>query len=366
MSRAPDILAVGEIEKMLEARAASLAAELLPNGRLEGKEWRTSNLADVPNGSSSLAVHIGGAKAGWWRDFSTGQGGDCLKLVAAVLFRGDLGKAVAWAKSWLGLDGADPARLRQVRLEAAAAAETRAASATEEARRARASARKRWLMGVPIAGTIAETYLAGRGIDLRRLGRTPGALRFNPQVQYGYGEGAVIRPAMLAAVTALSGDHIATHRTWLKADGSGKAGPEDGILGKPKKVLGSPEGGHIPLWKGGCGDMPLRDVPPGTDVYCSEGIEDGLTAACADPSLRVICMLALSYLPQLDLPKQMGWLVILAQNDPPGSDADRLLRRAIAAQRERGVKVKVARPPRAAGKDVNELAQRALAGAVPA
>lgn len=358
---------IAEIKAMLDARAEALARELLPNGWREGHEYRTSNLADVPNGSSSLAVHIGGAKAGWWKDFSSGQGGDLLKLIAAVLFRDDLGKAVAWAKSWLGLDDADPARLRQHRAEALAAAEKRAEAARAAAERTRGSARKRWLQGSPIAGTIVETYLARRGIEIAALGRAPGVLRFNPAVQYGYGEASWTGPAMLAAVTSLAGEHVATHRTWLAADGSGKAPCPPAIeprAWKPKKVLGLYEGAHIPLWKGASGDRALKDVPAGTDVWVSEGIEDGLTAACADPSLRVIAGISVSNLAVMDLPAQMGWLVFLRQNDPPGSDADKAFWRAVAAQRARGRKVKVASPPRSAAKDINELAQRAMEAAV--
>jgi hypothetical protein len=144
----------------------------------------------------------------------------------------------------------------------------------------------------------------------------------------------------------------------LKRDGSGKADAGDGVA-KPKKVLGPFDGAHIALWKGACGTMPLRDVPEGTDVYVSEGIEDGLTAACADPSLRIVAGISVANIGALELPAQIGWLVILAQNDAPGSDADRALNRAIATQRGRGVRVKVARPPRDV-KDVNELAQREL------
>jgi hypothetical protein len=37
-----------------------------------------------------------------------------------------------------------------------------------------------WHGAVPIAGTPAEAYLRGRGIDFDRLGRIPGSLRYLP------------------------------------------------------------------------------------------------------------------------------------------------------------------------------------------
>lgn len=359
---------VGEIENLLEARALMLCRELFPNGEALGHEYVIGSLAGEKG--RSLSIHTGPARLGRWKDFAGGSvagrdGGDLLWLVACALFGGDLGKAVAWAKSWLGLDDADPARLERYRLEASAAAATRETASRANVERAQASARKRWHIGVPINGTIAETYLATRGIDLRALGKTPGALRFNPSVQYGYAAKgdppAPLLPAMLAQVNNLAGEHVATHRTWLKRDGSGKAGPEEGVS-KPKKVLGPFGGGHIALWKGACGSMPLRDVPAGTDVYCSEGIEDGLAAACADPRLRIIAGISVGNFAELELPPQMGWLIFLKQNDPPGSDAEKAFFRAVAAQRARGIRVKIAPPPRDV-KDVTELAERAMEAA---
>ena len=354
------VLSVGEIEQLLEGSIATLAAELLPNGRKEGHEWRVGSLAGEPG--QSLAVHLTGARAGWWKDFSGGEGGDALKLIAAVLFRGELGPAVAWAISWLRLDDADPARLRQHRLEARAACDKRERQARADADKAARSARKRWHEGKPIGGSIVETYLAGRGLDLRTLGRAPGAIRYHPDLAYGWDAERrcpiTTAPAMVTAINALSGEHIATHRTWLTPDGSAKAGPEQGLTGKSKKVLGGFEGGHIALWKGACGRMPLRDVPEGTDVYVSEGIEDGLTAAVADPSLRIIAMIALGNLGPLALPARIGRLVVLAQNDGAGTRAHDALLRGVAAQRARGVTVHVAYPP-AGVKDINDLVRAA-------
>lgn len=356
------VIAVSEIEAMLDGRIEALCFELFPNGRKDGREFRVGSLAGEPGQSLAVRLSDGARPAGTWKDFAGGtvagrDGGDALWLVACALFGGDLAKAVQWAKSWLQLDDADPARIERHKLEAQQRAIDRRQEAAERARRTQASARKRWHLGVPIAGTPVEAYLRSRGIDLRRLGRQPGALRFNPSVQHGYGAEARILPAMLAQCNSLAGEHVATHRTWLVVGPGGmvrKAAPGDGVP-KPKKVLGLYEGAHIPLWKGAAGSMPLRDIPPGTDVYVSEGIEDGLTVALADPSLRIVAGISVSNIGALELPPQLGAMVILAQNDPPGSDAEAALKRAIAAQRSRGVRVKVARPPPTV-KDMNALA----------
>jgi len=363
---APPLIAVAEIEAMLVSRVDALVTELLPNARKEGHEMCVGSMAGEPG--QSLRIHVGpGPRRGWWKDFCPGagrDGGDCLWLIAECLFRGDLKQAIRWAKSWLGLDDADPGRLEQHRLEARAQASRRSADAeTERVRKAR-SARARWQEASPLVpGDPVDRYLRGRGIDLSVLRRAPGALRYHDALQYGY-QGPRV-PAMVAMVTRLSGEQCATHRTWLDVERGGKAGPEligwadegAGEVNDAKKVMGSPLGGHIPLWKG-VSDAPLRDLPGGTDVYVSEGIEDGLTVACADPRLRVICMVALGYLQALELPPQMGALVIIKQNDPPGSDAARLLARAVTHHRAQGRRVLLLEPP-AGVKDFNDLARGA-------
>ena len=73
---------------MLAQRIDDLVVELLPAGRRDGAEWRCGSVAGEPG--QSLGVHLRGAKAGIWADFSSPQDrGDALDLVAAVRFGGD-------------------------------------------------------------------------------------------------------------------------------------------------------------------------------------------------------------------------------------------------------------------------------------
>src|SRR5438309_1153464 len=103
------------ISAMLAHRIQLLAAALLPSGKRVGAEWRCGSVAGDPG--MSLGVHLRGERAGLWSDFATGERGDALDLVAAVLFRGDIGQALRWAASWLGLaDGERPAPLQRLRM----------------------------------------------------------------------------------------------------------------------------------------------------------------------------------------------------------------------------------------------------------
>lgn len=332
-------------------RVREIAAELLPNGREVCGFWRTGSIADEPG--QSLAVTLTGSDKGMWCDHATGEGGNIIQLAQHAAFRGDFSDAFAWLKSKLGLDDMDPDRLRKVRAEATAAAEQAERDHREQAEQRRRNAQGLWLRGRPIAGTPVEAYLRTRGIPLERLQvngsmHLPGCLAFDPEL-YCKEVGRKL-PAMLASVVDAAGRHLATHRTWLAPDGKGgwtKADLED-----PKKVLGSFKGGFIPLWKGEHRKS-MGELPAGTDLWVSEGIEDGLSAACAKPELRVIAAVTLGNLGELPPPPEGGRLMIIGQRDTNPKTLEHL-ERAIARQQERDVEVWLTPPPAGGFKDVNE------------
>jgi putative DNA primase/helicase len=68
-----------------------------------------------------------------------------------------------------------------------------------------------WAAGMPLAGTEAETYLAGRGIVTPETQ----ALRFHPDVQItGYSASSL--GAIVARVVDVEGNGVAIHRTYLE------------------------------------------------------------------------------------------------------------------------------------------------------
>lgn len=120
-------------------------------------------------------------------------------------------------------------------------ARRRAAEEAEAAKR-EAQARAIWAEAVPVNGTLAETYLRGRRItcDL------PERLRFHPEAWHG--PTARRLPALVARVDGA--DRFAVHRTYLRADGTGKAGGCRRMIPKrfaftdwrPIRVLQKPKG----------------------------------------------------------------------------------------------------------------------------
>ena len=155
-----------------------------------------------------------------------------------------------------------------------------------------------WQEAQPIAGTAAAAYLRARGINCA----LPHVLRFHGACFHG--PTAQRFPAMVAAV---EGGSFAVHRTYLRPDGSGKAGLEGG----DKLMLGATAGGAVRLTDG-----------PGRLVV-AEGIESGLSLACGllDGPATIWAGLSTSGLRGLHLPAQPGLLTIACDGDTPGRAA---------------------------------------------
>lgn len=65
------------------AHIETVCAHWLPDGKKAGHEWEIGDRHGTPG--KSLKVHLSGAKAGMWADFSTGdKGGDLVSLVAYI------------------------------------------------------------------------------------------------------------------------------------------------------------------------------------------------------------------------------------------------------------------------------------------
>lgn len=340
--------------RALAERIEDLAAQLLPGARRDGRLLRCGSLAGEV--SNSLVVHLAGPRRGRWHEYNGGIGGDALDLVAQTKFAGDIRAALVWAPGWLGLDHHhDPIEIERQRERARAIAQESDRTAEDHRQRRRAEAKRIWLAAAPLReGDLVDRYLRGRGIDLSSLSRLPGALRCHPTLYHAKSGRAW--PAMVAAIAAADGVHVATQRTWLKEqrDGSVTKAP----LGPDAKMTLGPfrhAGGAVHLTRGISG-LPWQLAPEGEAVAFSEGIEDGLTFATIRPDLRVAaCSTSLAYLAHVALPPRCGEVVVIGQNDRRGSDAMRAQASGIASLRARGIAVSVFRPP-VFVKDINEYA----------
>ena len=178
----------------------------------------------------------------------------------------------------------------------AAEAARLAAERKSVARRAD-QARSVWTEARPVAGTLAEAYLRGRGISCA----LPGTLRFHPSCWH---LSAQWFPALLALVEGA--DAMAVHRTYLAQDGGGKA-----AVDPAKAMLGACRGGAVRL-RAGSGPL----------VVC-EGIETGLSLASGllDGDEEVWAALSTSGMAGLRLPTEPAELTIASDGDAPGRAA---------------------------------------------
>ncbi|WP_292089752.1 toprim domain-containing protein, partial [Mesorhizobium sp.] len=177
------------------------------------------------------------------------------------------------------------------------------------------AARRLFAMSQPIAGTLAERYLACRGI---RLAARERALRFHPGCYYRdlvTGETRTL-PALIAAVTSLDGRITGLQRTWLDPNGNGKAPVAD-----PRRSLGNLLGNAIWL-----GMEPSESI---SVMVAGEGFETMASLRVVMPKLSVAAATSANHLAGLSFPPDCRRLYIAADADAAGRHGiERLSRRA--------------------------------------
>ena len=187
-----------------------------------------------------------------------------------------------------------------------------------------------WQTSESITGSLAEKYLASRGLTLPG---TP-ALRFHSRLRHSSG---LFLPAMVALVRRLDGEPVGIHRTFLKHDGTGKA---DVV---PQRLMLGP-------CRGGCVRLGLADA----EIMVGEGIETTISAMISTGKVGWAA-LSTSGLRALDFHQPFEtssfWLMAMIRERLPRS-----LRPGVGA--EKAAAIRVARPPD--GGDFNDILMDAL------
>jgi hypothetical protein len=292
-----------DLARRLAEQAEAVCRHYLSNGRRQGNYWQVGDVRNTPGRSMFVRLKdTAKGPAGKWTDAATGEHGDLLDVI-----RESCGGLVNFAniakeaRTFLSLPHCDP---EQVRFRPKS---TPAPSGSPEA------ARRLFSMSQPILGTIVETYLRNRGIAT--LHET-GSLRFHPHCYYRPNEHSPteVWPAMIAAVTDLSGTITGAHRTWLAPDGSDKA-PID----IQRKAMGDLLGNAVHV--GVSGEV----------IAAGEGIETILSLRCVLPEMAMAAALSAAHLSAILFPDTLHRLYIVRDNDPAGDWArDSLIERANA------------------------------------
>lgn len=308
--RRPD---ASEIAEKLASRAEAVCRTYLSKGRKEGNYWRIGDATGVPGQSMHVRLKgptAGKGAAGRWVDEATGEFGDLLDIIRLSEGLTEFPAVLTEAARFLNLpDPASTASTRQSR-------ERPPDDGRQFASRLFTSSRS-------LAGSIAETYLRSRSIDLQP---DFDALRYHPRVFHGAdAQGRpVYWPGLIAAITDLEDDLTGVSRTFLRRDGKDKAPVE------PKRRSKGDLLGHGTRFGAT------------TDVQAvGEGLETTLSLRVAMPNIPLVSATSANHLSALLFPATLRTLLVIRDNDHAGDAAtDALYARGLAA----GIKVVLIEP----------------------
>tara|TARA_R110000744_G_scaffold100087_1_gene193035 strand:+ start:2150 stop:3196 length:1047 start_codon:yes stop_codon:yes gene_type:complete len=298
---------IADLSADLADRAESFCRQYFPGGRKQGNYWQVGDTSGAKG--QSLAIRLqaeGGRKAGSWADYATGQYGDLIDLLQERLGSVTLKETLREARSFLG-EAPCPAVLREPRK----AERPDAASSKRIAR-----ARKLFAAGKPVLGTLAATYLKGRGIT--RLGP---AIRYHPQVFLRQGEDVSNSPqrspALLAKITNNRGQITGCARVYLDPSTGSLAAIES-----PKRILGQLHGQAIRFWSG-----KMR-----SDLIVGEGLENILSVGTALPEFDLASCLTATHLGLFIPPPRIKRIWIARDNDEAGRNASKKSRNQLESR----------------------------------
>ena len=295
---------IADLSVDLADRAESFCRWYFPEGRKQGNYWQVGDTSGAKG--QSLAIRLqaqGGRKAGSWTDYATGQYGDLIDLLHERLGSVTLKETLREARSFLG-----EAPCPTVPRETQRAERSDSASSKRIAR-----ARRLFAAGKPVLGTVAATYLQGRGIT--RLGP---ALRYHPRVFLWQGEDdpdpPQRAPALLAKITDNRGQVTGCARTYLDPSTGGL-----GAIESPKRILGQLHGHAIRFWSGS----------PRSDLIVGEELENTLSVGTALPEFDLASCLTANHLGLFVPTPRIRRIWIARDNDDAGRNASMRLRNQI-------------------------------------
>lgn len=292
---------ISDLARRLADRAEMVCRHYLSNGRRSGNYWLVGDVNNTPG--RSLFVRLAGPRSGKgvvgkWRDSATGQHGDLLDIIQ--LSRGlAFNDATEEARRFLSLPppAPDPASVVLRRPAAVGSPE---------------AARRLWAISQGIAGTLAQSYLADRGItDIDGLT----SLRFHRRCYYRPDDHSLAEtwPALIAAVTDLGHRITGVHRTWLNPDGFDPVSLGKAPIDTPRRAMGELLGHAVRFGT-------IDDV-----AMAGEGLETMLSLRMVLPTMPMLSALSAAHLAAILFPPALRRLYVARDDDSAGDAAYEML-----------------------------------------
>ncbi|MGL3111786.1 DUF7146 domain-containing protein [Bradyrhizobium sp. BR 1432] len=305
-----------ELARRLARDAEAVCRHYLSNGRRQGRYWMVGDVRNTPGRSMFVRLsgpEFGPGAAGHWRDAASAEHGDLLDVIRVSCGFIDFRDVANEARRFLSLPRAQPPPKP---------ARTPVPAGSPQA------ARRLFAMSQPIEGTLVEAYLRDRGI--KALHAT-GSLRFHPRCYYRPDDHSPTEtwPAMIAAVTDLSGHLTGAHRTWLDPGGFSETTLGKALIDTPKRAMGDLLGHAV------------RFGLAGEVMAAGEGIETMLSLRCVLPTMPMVAALSAAHLSAILLPDTLRRLYVARDDDPAG---DRALATLIDRTQEAGIEAIVISP----------------------
>ena len=280
-----------ELARRLARDAEGVCRHYLSNGRRQGRYWTVGDVRNTPG--RSMFVRLSGPEsgpgaAGHWTDAASAEHGDLLDVIRESCGFIDFRDVADEARRFLSLP--------------------RSSARLSASRGSPEAARRLFAISQPLHSTLAESYLRARSIT--ELGDVA-SLRFHPRCYYRPDDSVPTEtwPAMIAAVTDLSGAITGAHRTWLDPDGFDPVRLGKAPIDTPRRAMGDLLGNAVRF---GVAD----DV-----LAAGEGIETMLSLRSALPMLPMTAALSANHLAAMLLPATLRVLYIVRDADAAGDGA---------------------------------------------
>jgi hypothetical protein len=288
-----------ELVRRLARDAEAVCRYYLSNGRREGAYWLVGDVRNTPGRSMFVRLKkTNRGPAGKWLDAASGEYGDLLDVIRESQGLTDFKDVVEEARSFLSLPRWTP----ESNHAHSPPRRPHAPTGSSE------SARRLFAMSQSIECTHVEAYLRRRGIAALH---GTGSLRFHPRCYYRPDEHSPTEtwPAMIAAVTDLSGKITGAHRTWLDPHGFSEATLGKAPIDTPRRAMGDLLGHAV------------RFGIAGEVLAAGEGIETMLSLRRVLPTMPMVAALSAAHLSAILFPDTLRRLYIARDNDPAGDAA---------------------------------------------